>query len=40
MSKKKLDKIRMTLIYLAWGMAAMLLASLLLLVAGLVGWGI
>jgi len=40
MDKKKYDRIKRALIYLAWGLAAMVAIFALMLVAALVGWGI
>ncbi len=40
MTQKNPNRIKHTLIYLGWGLLAVLLILILMLVAGLVDWGI
>ncbi len=40
MNKKNLDRIKQTLVYIAWGLLAMGILFILMLVAALIGWGV
>jgi hypothetical protein len=40
MNKKNADRLKGALIYIGWGIVAMLAISILVVIAALVGWGV